>query len=235
MKKIIAVIILLIAAAAGFAFALQGYPWKSKIEKEYGGIHTVPTEEIDAMTSRPDGWSTYRASGIKFYAPEGLKYDEANYCYYSDDNSLSITIAPDGSANSEYVDNFLAEMDITSKEMKHFCEKSDIDYPANLYDLFRIQTSLSEDNFNIHNYKAAHTFYKLMGDSSMGNSNIYFIKSSSYKGFIMHAAIGQSGFDAAVSASWLFENNGSFYHINVVSPDEKQNLEIARSLSPLEE
>lgn len=236
MKKIIAVIIVLLAAAAGTAFALQGYPWKSKIKKEYGGIHPVETKETDAMTEVPEGWDTYRASGIKFYAPEGLEYDDANYCYYTDEKSLSITIAPDGTSGSEYVDSFLAEMDITPKELKHFCKKTDTEYPNDLYDLFRIQTSLSEEKFNIHSYKAAHTFYKLMGGTSIVGADIYFVNSGGkYNEFIMQANAGQEGFDSAVSAVWLFENNGKFYHVNVVSVDGDLNLEIARSLKPLED
>ena len=124
MKKFFAIFAALIAVLAVLAFSFQGIKWKSKIKKEYGGIRPVKTQDIDAVTELPDGWKEYKASGIKFYAPDGLEYDDANYCYYTEENSLSITIAPDGTSGTEYVDSFLAEMDITHDEMKHFCKKT---------------------------------------------------------------------------------------------------------------
>ena len=235
MKKFFAIFAALIAVLAVLAFSFQGIKWKSKIKEEYGGIRPVKTQDIDAVTELPDGWKEYKASGIKFYAPDGLEYDDANYCYYTEENSLSITIAPDGTSGTEYVDSFLAEMDITHDEMKHFCKKTGKTYPNDLYELFRIQTSLSKDDFKISSYKAAHTFYKLMGGTAIVGADIYFIKNSGgYNAFVMQANAGQEGFSGAVSAAWLFESSGKFYHINVVSTDGELNLKIARSLKPLE-
>ena len=229
MKKFAAILCAVIGVLAVLAFAFQGLPWKYRIINEYGDFQELESEDIVSDVNIPDTWSAYGMYGAEFYAPAGMEYREEEMCYASADEKLHIYVFSDESSEAEYVEELLADLDITPDEMKYFCEKTGKEYPENEYELSKTAMYLKKSDLDIHNCRSAHTFYKLYELIGCQTGRKYcFNETSDLKGFYM--ITNEPEYDGIYVIAKFYDKNDKYYHICESSEDEELNLQIAETL-----
>ena len=248
MKKITACIGAILVVLGCSAFAFQGMAVRFSHWDEFKNIEHVAVEDISQKNyDIPDDWQEYSMNGISFTAPSGLEYDENDGCY-TDVLSTDEKYRSNANARNIYIfggelsqlgeDSFRPLKDLgdavegltTPDELKDLCDWSGREYPQDGIDFVLLGADLNMDDFNIHSYKNAKTFFEI-GDElanwgNLGSVRHYKLNTDRCKAYVVQIVRKEPlNFDPFASIR-LLDSDGREAHLNVSTGNEEYDMAV---------
>lgn len=251
MKKILIGICAALAVLGGTAFAFQGMAVRLAHWDEFKLIEHNEAADISQKTyDIPDDWQEYELKGIRFKAPSGLEYDENDGCYTdilsSDENYRNGTTARNIGIFAETVngngdfmpladmDKLLAEFDISADDLRSFCDWSGRAYPQDGIDFWLMGADLNMDDFNIHSYKNARTFFKIGEEmanwGTLGSARSYKRNTDQYKAFVYQAVRKEPLEFEPFATMRLLDKSGNEAFFSAATGNEEQDMAIVSTV-----
>ena len=248
MKKITACIGAVLAVIGCSAFAFQGMAVRFSHWDEFKNIEHVAVEDISQKNyDISDDWQEYSMNGISFTAPSGLEYDEDDGCYT---DVLSTDEKYRGNANARNIYIFGGELSqlgensfrplkdlvdaveglTTPDELKDLCDWSGREYPQDGIDFVLLGADLNMDDFNIHSYKNAKTFFEIGNElanwGNLGSVRHYKLNTDRRKAYVVQTVRKEPlDFDPFASIR-LLDSDGREAHLNVSTGNEEYDMTV---------
>lgn len=195
MKKFLGILVLLIIIAAGVcAYLFPGTPYYYKCTHELDLTENIWENTPPNVNPLPEDYENYDGFGVRITAwndmRSDLSGDKDQLIWKNADDTHSISIVTEKlNENSDFLDR----TGITKEALDKYCKAAEKTTPENAYEFVKLVTSLTMDDFDIHNFKNAKTFYQLMKQKEefyMGEGfpvRFYAVDGVGFRGFLMTA------------------------------------------------
>lgn len=195
MKKFLGILFFLIIAAAGAtAIFFPGIPYYYKCTHELKYKENILADIPSDLPPIEGGTSEYSSLGLKLSAwkdMEAQRTDDKNQVLWENkDRTHIVSIYTETLGSNQ---DFLDRTGISHEDLDRYCKKIKKTTPDGALEFVRLIASLTMDDFDIHDFSNAATFYKMMkikNDMYISEDypvKIYTVDGVGYRGFLLIA------------------------------------------------
>ncbi|MCR5600431.1 MAG: hypothetical protein K6G33_06815 [Ruminococcus sp.] len=237
MKKFLGILFLLVIIAAGVcAYVFPGTPYYYKCTHELDLTDNIWENAPTTPEKLPDDYENYSGFDLRITAWGDMRSERTNnkeqLTWKNDDGSHTLSIFSEKlNENSDFLDR----TGITKEALEKYCKTAEKTTPENAYEFIKLVTSLTMDDFDIHNFKNAKTFYQLMKlkeEYYMGDgypARFYAVDGVGFRGFLITAKSPDNNNYAMVNI-YPEKDKRTCYHIDLSVTDQEDVVAVAESI-----
>jgi len=195
MKRFLGILFLLIIAAAGVTvFFFPGIPYYYKCTHDLKSTENILTDIPSDLPPIEGGTSEYSSLGLKLTAwkdMEAQRTDDKNQALWENKDRTHVVSIYTENIGGNF--DFLDRTGISHEDLDRYCKKIKKSTPDGNLEFVRLIASLTMDDFDIHDFSNAATFYKMMkikNDMYISDDypvRIYTVDGVGYRGFLLIA------------------------------------------------